>query len=141
MRVSTEFSEMDVDLVHNTLKDIYWSKGIPREIVEKAMKNSINFGVFDGPKQLAYGRIITDRATFAYMADVFVIEERRGQGIGTMLVEAIIAHPDLQGLRRFCLMTKDAHSLYARYGFKASADPSRYMEIFHPYLYTQGKSS
>ena len=142
-RISTDRARLDVDLIHGYLAQSYWAKGIPREIVERSIHSSLCFGIYEaaGPgsgeseKQIGFARVITDKATFAYLADVFVLEGWRGRGLSKWLLETILAHPDLQGLRRFCLGTRDAQGLYARYGFANPRDPSRWMEILRPDVY------
>ncbi len=133
--ISTDPGLIDLEAVHAFLSAAYWCKGIPRDTLARGIKGSIAFGVYDtGPephaaaKQVGFARVLTDRATFAYLADVFIVEGYRGRGLSAWLIEVILAHPDLQGLRRFCLLTRDAHGLYARFGFKPMADPGRYME-------------
>jgi GNAT superfamily N-acetyltransferase len=127
--VSTDAARLDVDLVHRFLsEEAYWSSGIPRDVVERAIAGSIPFGAYDGAAQVGFARVVTDRATFAYLADVFVLESHRGRGVGKLLVETALAHPDLQGLRRWLLMTRDAHALYAKFGFAPLATPERSME-------------
>jgi len=135
-RISTDPSLLDLDVIHGFLTRSYWATGIPRERVERSIRGSLCFGLYaeDG-EQAGFARVVTDRATFAYLADVFVLEPWRGRGLSKRLVETVLAHPDLQGLRRFCLATQDAHGLYARYGFAPPADPSRWMEIVRPGLY------
>lgn len=131
---SSDPARMDVDAVHGLLVHAYWCKGIPRALVARALSNSTPFGVFDeGTGRLvAVARVISDKATFAYLCDVFVADDRRGEGIGKVLVKFILAHPDLQGLRRWCLLTADAHGLYERFGFENLDDPRRYMEVKGP---------
>ena len=131
--VSTDRSRLDVDLVHRVLSATYWAKGIPRDIVERSIAGSIAFGLFEAERQVGFARVVTDLATYAYLADVFVVEECRGRGLGDWLVESIRLHPQLQGLRRFFLGTEDAHSLYRRFGFRSLANPGRMMEISRPY--------
>ena len=133
--ISTDASRFDVDAIHAYLARSYWSPGIPRATVERAIANSLAFGVFDGPEQIGFARVVTDRATFAYLADVYILEPHRGRGLGKRLVETILAHEDLQGLRRFLLATRDAHGLYAGFGFKPLAAPDRMMEILDPQVY------
>src|SRR6185312_13978060 len=101
VHITTDPSRMDVEAIHAYLTRSYWSKGVPREIVERAIQNSLCFGVFDGPKQIGFARVITDRATYGYLADVYILEEYRGIGLAVRLMQEIRAHPDLQGLRRF----------------------------------------
>lgn len=128
--LATGFERMDFEAVHACLTRSYWSPGVPRATVERAAANSMCFGLFherDG--QVAFARVVTDKTTFAYLADVFVLEAHRGLGLSKCLVRAIQAEPDLQGLRRFLLATRDAHGLYAQLGFSPIATPSRLMEI------------
>jgi GNAT superfamily N-acetyltransferase len=128
-RVSTEIAEFDFDVVHRYLSEVaYWSPGITREKVERAARHSLTFGLFLRNAQIGYARMITDRTTFAYLADVFVLPTHQGVGLGTWLIGCVMAHPDLQDLRRMMLVTSDAHALYARHGFSASAHPERIME-------------
>lgn len=131
--ISTNKALLDVDAVHAALTASYWSPGIQREFVVRGIRGALCFGVHEEragtrPAQVGFARVITDFASFAYLADVYVLEEHRGKGLSKWLMETIIAHPDVQNLRRFCLMTRDAHGLYARYGFKPMDDPTRYME-------------
>src|SRR6185369_16427394 len=128
--ISDDKSRLDVDVIHRYLsEESYWSPGIPRAIVARAVENALCFGVYaPGNVQVGFARVVTDRATFAYLADVFVLDSHRGQGLSKRLMQAIMAHPDLQNLRRFSLVTKDAHSLYAQFGFAPQANPTRHME-------------
>lgn len=129
LRLSTLADEMDVDAVHAYLSgESYWARGVPRDVVARSIRHSICAGAFDGAAQVAFARAVTDRATFAYLADVYVLEPYRGQGLGRWMMEALSAHPDLQGLRRWMLMTQDAHGLYAQFGFRPLAHPGRAME-------------
>jgi GNAT superfamily N-acetyltransferase len=131
-RISTDASLLDRDLIHSFLRDAYWSPNVPRDVVERSIDNSLNFGLYDpSGSQVGFARMVTDRAAFGYLADVFVLEPERGRGLGKWLVETVLAHPDLQGLRRITLGTQDAHSLYERYGFRP-ADPSRLMTLDRP---------
>ena len=126
--ISTDRSLLDLDLIHKFLsEDAYWSPGVARDVVERSIRNSLCFGLYDGENQVGFARVVTDRAAFAYLADVFVLPAHRGRGLGKWLVETVLAHPDLQDLRRFFLGTADAHSLYERYGFRP-VDPERMME-------------
>jgi len=135
-RVSSDRSAIDVALVHRFLsEESYWAKGIPRAVVEKSIVNSLCFGGFVGDAQVAFARVVSDLATFAYLADVFVLREHRGRGYSKVLVAAVMAHPELQGLRRFALATKDAHGLYAGFGFTPLASPENFMEKFSPRVY------
>jgi GNAT superfamily N-acetyltransferase len=133
--ISTDRGLLDRALIHRFLRDdSYWARGIPREVLDRAIDNSLCFGLYapDGA-QAGFARAVTDRAAIAYLADVFVVEAKRGRGLGKWLIETVLAHPDLQGLRRFFLGTADAQALYARYGFRPLADPGRMMEIAVPY--------
>ena len=133
--LSTDPARLDVDAIHAFLTTAYWSPGIPREIVARAIQHSLCFGVYDGARQIGFARVITDRATYAYLADVFIIEEYRGRGLSKWLIAGILAHPDLQDLRRWGLATRDAHGLYRQFGFTELAAPERWMEIAKPDIY------
>jgi GNAT superfamily N-acetyltransferase len=133
--VSSDPARLDIDAIHAFLTSSYWASGIPRVVVERAIAGSICFGLFRGQRQIGFARVITDRATFAYLADVYVLEEHRGRGLATWLIETVIAHPDLQGLRRFVLVTRDAHGLYEKFGFTPLAKPENYMEKHWPDAY------
>jgi GNAT superfamily N-acetyltransferase len=115
--------------IHAFLTRCYWAAGIPLETVRRSMGHSLCFGILTGGRQVGFSRVVTDRTTFAYLCDVYVLEEYRGRGLASWMLETVLAHPDLQGLRRFCLATRDAHTLYARFGFTALAKPESYMEI------------
>lgn len=127
--ISEDKSKLDVEFIHRELADSYWSKKIPRSIVERSIENSMCFGIYDGDLQIGFARVITDKATFAYLCDVIITSTYRGRGAGKQLMTYIMAHPDLQGLRRFTLGTLDAHGLYKKYGFTAPLHPDRQMEI------------
>ena len=137
--VSSDTRHVDRDLVWRFLHDeAYWSAGVPRDIMERAIDGSICFSAFDGDpdrgaQQVAFARVVTDRATFAWLCDVFVLAEHRGNGVAKQLMDAVMSHPDLQGLRNVMLATRDAHGLYARYGFVPLAEPARWMAIRRPY--------
>jgi GNAT superfamily N-acetyltransferase len=133
--VSTDDARLDLDVIHGYLERSYWAEGIPRETVERSLRHSLNFGLYEDKQQIGFARVVTDRATYAYLADVFVLETHRGHGLSKLLMEAVMSHPDLQGLRRFSLATRDAHGLYRQFGFAALAAPERFMEIAHPGLY------
>jgi GNAT superfamily N-acetyltransferase len=133
--ITTEPARMDVDAIHAYLRRSYWAEGIPRAIVERAIAGSLNFGLFDGAAQIGFARVVTDRATYAYLCDVYVLEAYQGRGLGTWLIQTVFAHPDLQGLRRLMLATRDAHGLYRKVGFTALAHPDRHMEIARPGIY------
>ena len=135
--ISTDPAKLDLHLIHQFLSEhSYWARGIPRDVVARSIANSLCFGVYGGENatpipdwcQVGFARVATDRATFAYLADVFILPEHRGQGLSKRLMEAILAHPDLQGLRRWMLATADAHELYRRYGFTALSHPDRFMQ-------------
>jgi GNAT superfamily N-acetyltransferase len=133
--VSTDGSRFDVGAIHAFLSQTYWSPGISRAMVERAIANSLCFGVLLGSEQVGFARVVTDRATFAYLADVYILEQHRGKGLSHLLMEHVIRHPDLQGLRRMLLVTRDAHGLYEKHGFKALASPERLMERLNPNAY------
>ena len=136
--VDDDPARLDMEVIHGFLANAYWSQGIPRETVERAVRNSLCFGLYEGDRQVGFARVVTDRATFAYLADVFVLESHRGRGLSKLLVAEILGHPSLQGLRRWVLATRDAHSLYAQYGFKALSAPERFMELHDPDVYRRG---
>jgi GNAT superfamily N-acetyltransferase len=130
---------LDQAFVHHFLSErSYWAQGVPREIVDRSIEHSLCFGVYRGGQQIGFARAVTDFATFAWLADVFVVEDNRAKGIGKKLVTAVLAHPRLQGLRRFLLGTRDAHGLYARFGFQPLAYPERFMEICYGKGYNCG---
>ena len=134
--ISTDKARLDVAAIHAYLTRSYWSPGIPKAIVERAIAGSLCFGLFDEQgNQIGFARMITDTATFAYLADVYVLEEHRGKGLGKWIVETILAHPSLQGLRRILLATRDAHQLYAQFGFEPLATPESFMSIHRPNAY------
>jgi GNAT superfamily N-acetyltransferase len=144
-QISTDPTKLDVHLIHQFLSEhSYWARGIPRDVVARAIANSLCFGVYalgdTNPdsdwRQVGFARVSTDRATFAYLADVFILPEYRGQGLSKRLMEAVLAHPDLQGLRRWMLATADAHELYRRFGFAELSQPDRFMQRHDPDVYT-----
>jgi len=127
--ISTDRSRLDLELIHDFISNqSYWGQGRTVEVVQRALDNSLNFGLYSGARQVGFARIVTDYATFAWVADVFMIEEYRGRGLSQWLMEVMLAHPQLQGFRRWVLATKDAHSLYARFGFIPLHRPERWME-------------
>ena len=129
-QISTDKSKLQPQVIHDYLcNQSYWAKGIPMETVLKSIENSITFGVYDQKKQIGFARVTSDKSTFAYLADVFILETYRGQGLSKWLMENILNHPDLQGLRRWVLATKDAHGLYAQYGFTTLDTPQNFMQI------------
>jgi GNAT superfamily N-acetyltransferase len=133
--LSTDPRQLDLDLIHGFLSGCYWAKGIPRDVVVRSIENSLCFGVYAQDKQVAFARIISDFATYAYLGDVFVIEPYRGYGLGKWMMECIRRHPRLQGLRRWTLLTRDAHGLYSQFGFTPLKKPERYMELHDPEVY------
>ena len=136
LEISDDKGRLDVPLIHRFLsEEAYWSLGIPLSTVQRAINHSLCFGGYVDGQQVAFARVITDRATFGYLADVFVLPEHRGQGYSKALVAAMLDHPELQGLRRLSLATSDAHGLYAGFGFVPPASPGSLMEIYHPDIY------
>ncbi len=133
--ISTDTSKLDMDVIHSFLSKSYWAKGIPREVVEQSIVHSLPFGVYKDEQQVGFARVISDYATFAYIGDVFILEEYRGLGLSKWLMQAVVEHPVLQGLRRWMLLTRDAHGLYRKVGFTAPASPERYMERVLPDVY------
>jgi GNAT superfamily N-acetyltransferase len=133
--ISDDAKLLCMDVIHEYLAQSYWSGGISREILERGIANSLPFGVYDGAHQVGFARVVSDYATFAYLADVFVLESHRGRGLSKRLMEVIRSHPKLQGLRRWHLVTRDAHGLYRQYGFNALAAPERHMESLDPNVY------
>jgi len=135
--ISTDPERLDRALIHAFLAGSYWAGAIPREVVDRSIEGSLNFGVYEGDAQVGFARVITDRATFAYLADVFVLESHRGRGLAVWLMEVIRTHPELQNLRRWVLVTRDAHGLYQKSGFSSVEDPSRYMEVVDREVYAR----
>jgi len=133
--ITTDKSRIDIGTVHQFLVSSYWAAGIPRETVERSIKGSLCFIILHGEKQVGFARVITDEASFAYLTDVFVLEAYRGKGLSKWLMEVIIHYPALQGLRRFLLATRDAHGLYALYGFAPLMNADTWMQIHQPDVY------
>ncbi|GAB4068425.1 GNAT family N-acetyltransferase [Ancylobacter sonchi] len=134
--VSTDAGRLDVEMIHTFLaQDSYWSPGIPRRTVERAIGNSLCFGVYHGAAQVGFARVVTDRSTFALLADVFILPAHRGRGLSKWLMQCVVDHDDLQGLRRLLLLTSDAHDLYRRFGFEEIGNAWRFMEILRPDVY------
>ena len=133
--VTTDPSRLNIDVIHGFLSRSYWAECIPRAIVERSIRGSLCFGAYRGDAQIGFARVISDRATYAYIADVFVLEPFRGDGVGKLMMQCIMSHPDLQGLRRWNLLTRDAHGLYRPFGFDVPRHPERYMEISNPDIY------
>ena len=130
--VSTDPGRLDLDVIHGYLTRSYWAVGIPRDVVERAVRRSLCFGAYLDGRQVGFARVISDYVTFAYVSDVFVLPAHQGQGVGQRIMAAIMAHPDLQGLRRWTLFTRDAHGLYRRFGFGEARHPERLMEVLGP---------
>lgn len=135
--ISTNPAKLDIAVIHSYLARSYWAEGIPRETVERAVRNSFCFGLYDEEVQVGFARVVTDRATFGYLCDVFILESHQGKGLGKWLMEVIMNHPELQGFRRWMLATRDAHGLYKQVGFEPLSDPNRYMQIARPKIYLQ----
>ena len=133
--ISTDKERLDIPTIHAFLTTSYWAAGISIEIVKRSIEHSLNFGLFHGDQQVGFARMITDYTTFAYLADVFVLEPFRGRGLSKWLMQVIVAHPELQGLRKWTLFTRDAHGLYKQVGFTALANPERAMERNFPNIY------
>ncbi len=127
--ISTDVSQLDLNVIHQFLATSYWAKGLPFEVLQISIQNSLVFGLYKGKQQIGFARLTTDYATFAYVADVFVLEPFREQGLGKWLIETIISYPELQGLRRWLLATQDAHELYRKFGFTELKNPDRFMEM------------
>jgi GNAT superfamily N-acetyltransferase len=139
--VSSDRSRIDVAAVHEFLSRTYWSPGIPEDVVRRGIAGAICFGIYHGREQVGFARVITDQATYAYLSDVYVLEAHRGRGLAKWMMEVIMSHPSLQGLRRFALSTRDAHSLYRQFGFELVANPDRQMEIMRRNIYLESAQS
>jgi GNAT superfamily N-acetyltransferase len=138
--ISTDPARVDVALTHRFLsEEAYWSPGVPEDVVRRAIAGSMVFGAYKGSEQAGLTRVVSDRATFAWICDVFVLPEHRGHGLGKWLMECVVAHPELQGLRRWMLATRDAHGLYKQYGFTDLHDCSRFMERWDPEIYSRAR--
>jgi GNAT superfamily N-acetyltransferase len=135
--ITTDKERLDIPTIHTYLTRSYWAAGVPIEIVKESIEHSLNFGLFQGDRQVGFARLITDYATFAYLSDVFILESYRGRGLSKWLMQVIVAHPQLQGLRRWMLFTRDAHGLYRQVGFSSLQAPERAMERFFPDIYSQ----
>lgn len=134
--ISTDRARINLDVVHGFLTNCYWAKGIPREVVARSIEHALCFGIYDSSgDQVAFARVVSDFATIAYLGDVFVLESHRGRGLGKWMMECVIQHPALQGLRRWILLTRDAHQLYSQFGFTGLKAPERYMELHRPNVY------
>lgn len=139
--LSTDRERLDLNVIHRFLIASYWAEGIPSEVVTRSIENSLCFGVYKQAQQVGFARAISDFATYAYLADVFVIEAFRGHGLGKWMMECIMKHPQLQGLRRWTLATRDAHPLYAQFGFAPLKKPGNFMELHNPNVYQETSSS
>jgi GNAT superfamily N-acetyltransferase len=135
--ISTDPARLDLGVIHDFITQSYWAPASPRELIERAIRHSLCFGVYLAGAQVGFARVISDYTTFAYLADVFVLPAHRGRGLSKALVAAALAHPELQGLRRWMLVTADAQGLYRRFGFQPLAQPERHMEIHQPAIYQQ----
>ncbi len=133
--ITLDPARFDLAAAHAFLSSSYWARDIPVAVLRKAIENSLCVAAFDGARQVGFARVVTDRATFAYLADVYVLEDHRGRGLSRRLVAALLGHPELQGLRRLMLVTRDAHGLYEKFGFTALAHPERVMELHRPGVY------
>ena len=133
--ISTDPIRLDFDVIHQFLTNSYWSPGVPYDTVKKAAENSLCFGVYAGAAQVGYAPVVTDYTTYAYIADVFILESHRGQGLGKWLMRCVVDYPELQGLRLWMLATRDAHGLYEQVGFEALPHPERFMQINDPNAY------
>jgi GNAT superfamily N-acetyltransferase len=138
--ISTNPARLDVTAIHGYLTRSYWCPGIAREVVERSVRNSLCFGLYHNNAQVGLARVITDRATYAYLCDVYILEEHRGHGLGKWLMQTVLSHPSLQGLRRFMLATRDAHGLYQQFGFREVVEPQRHMELVEANPYGGGQS-
>jgi GNAT superfamily N-acetyltransferase len=139
--ISTDPARLDLDVIHGFLAKCYWAKGIPRDVVARSIEHSLCFGVYDGRgAQVGFARVISDFATIAYLGDVFVLESHRGLGLSKWMMECIMQHPALQGLRRWILLTRDAHGLYSQFGFAPLKSPDRYMELHNAGVYETRKT-
>jgi GNAT superfamily N-acetyltransferase len=134
--ISTDRERLNLDVIHTFLANCYWAKGIPREVVARSIEHALCFGIYDvSGAQVGFARVVTDSATVAYLGDVFVLESHRGRGLSKWLMECIVQHPALQNLRRWILLTRDAHGLYSHFGFTPLKAPERYMELHRPDVY------
>lgn len=133
--ISTDPARLDLNVIHQFLTNSYWAAGIPMELVKKSVQHSLNFGVYHGAEQIGFARLVTDYATFAYLADVFILEAYRGRGLSKWLMEVILSQEEVQGLRRWMLATRDAHGLYAQFGFVPIPNPERFMQLHFPDVY------
>ena len=133
--ISTDPSRLDLDGVYHYLSNAYWARGLPRDVFDRSVRHALCFGIYEGARQVGFARVVTDFATVAYVGDVFVLEPWRGRGLSRWLMEVMVAHPELQGFRRWILLTRDAHGLYRKFGFTPLSDPTRWMEKWAPDVY------
>lgn len=133
--ITTDPARVDRAVVHAFLSESYWARGIPREVMDRSIDHSLPFSLWSPEAQVGFARVVTDRATFAYVADVFVLPEYRGRGLSLWMMQTMVSHPDLQGLRRWSLLTRDAHGLYLKVGFRPLANAARWMERHDPEVY------
>lgn len=140
--VSTDISKLDIPLIHNYLcNESYWAAGIELETVKRSIENSVCFAVYENAHQAGFARVITDKATFAYLGDVFVLDKYRGKGLSKWLMDCVLRHPELQGFRRWMLLTRDAQELYSKFGFIKFHAPDRCMELWFPDVYSKNASN
>jgi GNAT superfamily N-acetyltransferase len=143
--ITTDRAQLDLDLIHGFLTTCYWAKGIPRDVVARSIEHSLCFGIYHEigahPRQVGFARVISDFATVAYLGDVFVLQPYRGRGLSKWMLEYIRQHRQLQGLRRWILLTRDAHGLYSNFGFTPIKTPERYMELHRPDIYETRKTT
>ena len=135
--ISTDPARLDLKVIHDFLTQSYWAAGVPIETVKRARENSLPFGLYEDDRQIGFARVVTDYTTFAYLADVFILESFRGAGLGKWLVAVIDSHPELKGMRRWMLATRDAHKLYQTTGFKSLKQPDHWMEKHNPNVYAR----
>jgi ribosomal protein S18 acetylase RimI-like enzyme len=133
--VSCDTERLSLSVITSFLAESYWAKGVPSDVVEKSIRHSLNFGLFDRDQQIGYARVVSDHSTFAFLGDVFLLPEYRGSGLGKWLIQCVVKHPELQNLRRWLLATKDAHALYRQFGFTDLNNPNVLMEIHDPDIY------
>ncbi len=131
--ISTDPARLDLDAILDFFTRAYWTQGRPPERTKRAIENSLVFGVYEGTKQIGIARVVSDFSIFAYLCDVFIHEDYRAHGLGKWMLETVMAHPDLQGIRRWTLVTRDAHGLYKQYGFDALTNPDGWMEMIRPF--------
>ena len=138
--ISTDKARLDRAAIHEFLRTSYWARGIPRQVIDRSIENSLCFGLYDGERQIGFARVISDLSTFGYLSDVFVVESHRGRGLATWFMQIVLAHPDLRGIRRWMLATADAHGLYRKVGFTELSKPKRIMEklLSDPYGVARG---